>query len=204
MLHRLGLSPAFLMWAFFTSCFLLLSKVALLSVATLFESLHLIIMLLQAAILAMHRATPDEAFRRRSSLLTLLEHLLLCYRMLLTSPIWFRYFLSVPGSFINASMAGDCLLFCSLAATLLLQWLSPHRKPAFLMGSMLIGKARSNPCMAAVMRLPASATWQCTPLGRQGAAKSVRPLCSNLLHACRRPADKDARLLYLWNDCLCA
>ncbi|KAK9831550.1 hypothetical protein WJX84_001583 [Apatococcus fuscideae] len=60
----------------------------------------------QAAVLALHRATPDEALRRRSSLLTLLEHVLLCYRLLLTSPIWVRYFLSMPGSFIPMSMAG--------------------------------------------------------------------------------------------------
>ncbi|KAK9825579.1 hypothetical protein WJX74_007114 [Apatococcus lobatus] len=60
----------------------------------------------KAAVLALHRATPDEAFRRRSSLLTLLEHTLLCYRVLLTSPIWFRYFLSMPGHFIPVGMAG--------------------------------------------------------------------------------------------------
>ncbi|KAK9863930.1 hypothetical protein WJX84_002024 [Apatococcus fuscideae] len=65
----------------------------------------------KAAVLAVHRATPDDAFRRRSSLLTFMEHLLLCYRMMLTTPIWVRYFLYMPGHLTPVSLAGMYVAF---------------------------------------------------------------------------------------------
>ncbi len=65
---------------------------------------------MQAAVLALLKPSPDEAFRRRSSILTFLEHLLLCYRMMLTSPIWLAFFYNIPGAFVSKGMTGGLRL----------------------------------------------------------------------------------------------
>ena len=43
------------------------------------------------AMLATCTAAPDDNFRRRSQLLTLVEHLSLLYRALVPTPLWFVY-----------------------------------------------------------------------------------------------------------------